>query len=113
MSVELFLTLLMVSTIITVALTEALKRLLNASDTPYRANIVALDSAMLSCTGLSTIYRIPFGLGFEIIQVIRLFFLILCTWHMAMFVYDKLRQTVQQYKKFKECKKEQARRKNK
>ena len=105
MSVELFLTLLIGSTLFTMALTEALKRLLNASETPYRANIVVLDSAMLSCTGLSVVYRIPFGLGFEFMQVVRLVFLILCTWHTSMFVYDKLRQTVRQYKRFKELKK--------
>lgn len=101
MSVELFFTLLLSSTIVTIALTEALKRLLNASETPYRANAVALDSAMLSCTGLSVIYRIPFGLGFERVQVFRLIALIFCTWLVSMFVYDKLVQFVRQHREVK------------
>jgi len=104
MSVELFLTLLLSSVIITISLSEALKRLLNASETPYRANIVALDSAMLSCTGVSVIYRLPFGLGFEPVQLLRLVALVFCTWFTSMVVYDKLVQTVQQYKKFRELK---------
>lgn len=105
MSADLFLTLLVGSVIITIPLTEALKKLLNASDTPYRANAVALDSAMLSCTGLSVVYRIPFGLGYERVQVFRLVALIYCTWMLSMVTFDKLRQFKKQHRKVKELKK--------
>ena len=104
MSVDLFLNLLTGSMIITIALTECLKKLLAAADTPYRTNAVVLDSAMISSTGVAVVYRLPFGLGFEPIQVERLFLLILFTWFASMLVYDKLKQTKAQYKKYKEMK---------
>ena len=106
MSIDLFLNLLISSTIATILLAEALKKLLNASETPYRANAVALDSAMVSCTGIGVIYRLPFGLGFEPVQLFRLFALIFCTWLLSMCVYDKLVQFVHQHRKAKELNKE-------
>ena len=105
MSVELFLTLMIGSVIITIPLTGALKKLLNASGTPYRANAVALDSAMIACTGLSVVYRIPFGLGFDPAQVFRLIALIYCTWILSMVTFDKLRQFKKQHRKVKELNK--------
>lgn len=102
MSIDLFLTLLFSSTIVTIILTDALKKLLNASETPYRANAVVLDSAMVASTGVSVIYRIPFGLGFDYIQLFRLLVLIVCTWLMSMITYDKLVQFKYQHKKAKE-----------
>lgn len=101
MTVDDFLFLLVTSTAVTIVLTHALKRLLNKADTPYRANIVTLDSAMISCTGISILFRIPKGLGYSPILVNRLVILILCTWFLSMFVYDKLRQTVKQYRAYK------------
>ena len=101
MTVDLFLFLLIPSSIITVILTDLLKTLLNKTDTPYRPNVVALDSAMVSATGISVLYRIPKGLEYSSIQLSRLIALILFTWILSMFLYDKARQTVRQYKNFK------------
>lgn len=104
MGVDLFLTLLMSSTIATIFLADALKTILDASGTRYRTNAVVLDSAMISTTGIGILYRIPFGLGFQPIQIYRLFLLIVCTWFLSMLVYDKIKQTKRQYKEYKENK---------
>lgn len=106
MSVDLFLNLLTVSVVLTIVLTEAIKKLLIKTNTSYRTHAVVLDSAMVCCTGIAVIYRLPFGLGFEPIQVYRLLCLILYTWLMSMVVYDKMMQTKKQYKEYKEKKEE-------
>lgn len=108
MSVELYLTLLLCSTIATILLAEALKRLLNASETPYRANAVALDAAMLCSTLMGLIFKtyLRLGLSFSVEQVTRLLLLILSTWIVSMVVYDKAVQTVKQYRKHRELKME-------
>lgn len=104
MSVDLFLTLLVSSTIGTILLTGTLKRFLNTFGKNYKTNAIVLDSAMVSCTGICVLYRLPFGLGFEPMQVIRLIYLIFFTWLLSMYLYDKLRQFDKQREdiKFKE-----------
>ena len=106
MSVELYLQLLTCSVIATILLAEAFKKLLNASDTPYRANVVALDAAMLCSTFMGLVFKtvLKLGLSFSAEQVTRLVLVILSTWIVSMVVYDKAVQTVKQYKKFKELK---------
>lgn len=102
MSVELFLTLLLCSTIATMITTEAFKKLLNASETQYRANAVALDASMICGTLMGLIFKTYLGLGlsFSAEQVMRLLLVILSTWFTSMYVYDKLMQTIRQYKKY-------------
>ena len=104
MSADLFLTLLIGSTMLTIVLAEAFKTLLIASETPFRTNVIVLDAAMVASTWSAIVYRLPFGLGFEPMQLVRLIMLILCTWFTSMAVYDKLRQTREQYRKYKEGK---------
>lgn len=103
-----FLFLLATSSIATIVMTEMLKWLLNKTDTPYRANAVALDSAMLSSTGVSILYRLSngFSLGYSPVLVYRLVTLILCTWFASMLVYDKIKQFVDQHREFKRLKKD-------
>lgn len=106
MSVELYLFLLVLSVIGTILLTEALKRLLNSADVPYRTNAVVLDSAMISGTLVSIILKNYLGLGlsFSSTQVTRLLLVILSTWFVSMFVYDKLVQTREQYRRYRKMK---------
>lgn len=106
MSVELYLFLLLISVICTISLTEALKRLLNTVDVPYRTNAVVLDSAMISGTLVSIILKnhLNLGLSFSPTQVTRLLLVILSTWFVSMWVYDKMVQTMRQYKEFKRVK---------
>lgn len=106
MSVELYLFILLISVIFTILLTWALKRLLNSADVPYRANAVALDSAMISGTLVSIILKnhLNLGLSFSAEQVTRLLLVILSTWFASMLVYDKLVQTREQYRRYREMK---------
>lgn len=104
MSADLFLSLLTLSVVLTIVLTNALKTLLNAANVPYRAHAVVLDSAMVCCTGVGVLYRLPFGLGFEYSQLLRLVLLILYTWVVSMVVYDKVIQTIEQYAEFRKKK---------
>lgn len=104
MSVELYLSILFISVICTILLTESLKNLLNKVCVPYRANAVALDSAMVSSTLISLMFKtyLNLGLSFSAEQIVRLLLVILSTWLVSMCVYDKATQTKEQYKKFKE-----------
>lgn len=104
MSTDLLLNLLIFSTVLTIALTQLLKKLLNAVNAPYRANAVALDSAMVSCTGVAVLYRLQFGLGFEPVLLFRLLALILLTWLVSMTIYDRIIQFINQYRQMKEHK---------
>lgn len=101
MSTDLFLTLLLFSVFICLALTEAIKTLLVATDTPHRSNVIALICAFTSSTLVGIIYRVPFGLELEGVQVLRLVKLILTTWFSTMLVYDKLDQLGRQHRKYK------------
>lgn len=107
MSVELYLTILLLSTILTILLANFLKQLLNRVDVLYRANAVVLDSAMVCSTFVSLIFKtyLKLGLSFSAEQVTRLLLVILSTWLVSMVVYDKLDQTKAQYKKYREKKK--------
>ena len=101
MELDLFLILLISSAIITITLTEGMKRLLVATETPHRDNVVAWISSITASTGVGVIYRIPFGLGFSVEQLLRLFALIFCTWLTSMLLYDKIVQTVDQNRRYK------------
>lgn len=107
MSVELYLTILLLSTILTILLANFLKQLLNSVDVPYRTNAVVLDSAMVCSTFVSLILKsyLNLGLSFSAEQVTRLLLVILSTWIVSMVVYDKMVQTKEQYKGYKEEKK--------
>lgn len=102
MSVELYLSILLFSVIVTILLTEFLKRLLNNVGNPYRTNVVVLDSAMVSSTLVSIIFKtyLNLGLSFSPAQVMRLLLVILSTWIVSMMVYDKVVQTIEQYKRY-------------
>ena len=97
---DLFLVLLILSTVVKVVLSEFMKKLLRATDTPYRNNVVVWLCSMTACTGAGVVYRIPFGLGFEVIQVARLLALIVMTWLLSMALYDRTLQTIRQHKKY-------------
>ena len=100
MSIELFLILILTSSFITILLTEGLKRLLVATETPHRDNIVAGFASATASTGVSIIYRIPFGLGFSGVLLLRLILVIITTWVVSMVMYDKIIQTVGQHRRY-------------
>ena len=102
MSIELFLALLFCSTITTIMMTESFKKMLDATGMPYRTNAVALDAAMIWTTLIGVIFKtyLKLGLSLSAIQVTRLILVILRTWILSMFIYDKFVQTVQQYKRY-------------
>ena len=105
MSVELFLWLLLTSIIINIPLAEFVKNLMKVANLPYRKNIIPFYTSITVCTGVGVVYRIPFGLGFEIIQVVRLVMLVLFTWMYSMLIYDKVKQTKKQHQRYKMFKK--------
>lgn len=103
MSVELFLSILLISTLLTIFLTELLKKLLIATETPYRSNAVVLDSAMVCATLTAMVFKtvLNLGLTLSLEQIVRLLLVILSTWLASMYIYDKGRQTLKQYRRFK------------
>lgn len=101
MSVDLFLILLTFSTTATIILTEGMKWLLIATETPHRNNVIAGFCAAVASTGVGVIYRVPFGLGFSSEQLLRLVLLIIFTWLLSMVVYDKGVQTKEQHERYR------------
>ena len=104
MSVELYLSILLFSVLLTIWLTEFLKNLLNEVGVPYRTHAVVLDSAMVCTTLVSIVYKtiLNLGLSFSFEQVFRLVLVILSTWVTSTLVYDKLQITKRQYKEAKQ-----------
>lgn len=101
MKLELFAFLLIISTLLTMALTEIVKKLLESTNSPHRSNVLTLISAITVSSGVGVVYRIPFGLGFSVTQLRRLILLIFFTWFFSMLLYDKIMQTWKEHKKYR------------
>ena len=109
MSIELYLSLLIVSTILTIILTGLFKRLLAETMHVFRTNMIVLNSSMIINSGICVIYRIFFEQkSISIMPVLRFIILIIHTWFMATLAYDKMMQAKRQYieyEKYNICKK--------
>ena len=104
MIIELYLMLLISSTLLTILLTELVKKLLVQTTPVFRTNAVVLDASMISCTGISILCRVFFGTRFSLMLLARLIIWTIHTWFMATLAYDKIKQTREQYRKYREYK---------
>ena len=111
MGVTTFLFLMFSSIAITIPLTNFLKKILRETGTPCFTNMIVLDCSMISSTGMSMLHRWSELSHFESVHILRLLFLILCTWFFSMAIYDRAKQTSAQrtrYRLEKEEEKERA-----
>lgn len=98
MTMEVFLTLLTVCAIVTGWLVEAIKKFLNSLKVKYVTNVVVLIVSVITGGGVSAIYYILNQTTLEHSPVIFAIVMIVVNWLVAMLGYDKIVQTIQQFK---------------
>ena len=102
MTLEMFLLLLMVVSIFTGLVTEALKKLLDEAKEPYRPNLLAGGVAVALSAMIGAAYMILTETWFNEKMAVYLIALVLLSWLSAMVGYDKVIQALTQIKRYKE-----------
>lgn len=97
-SLQTFLTGLMVTSTLTALATEAVKTLLTEHKKTYRANTLAGIVSLVLSTGVSAGYIIVNDLGFTNQSIVISIALVFMSWLCAMVGYDKVIQTIGQFK---------------
>lgn len=97
MTVETFLTVLMACAIVTSLMTEAVKMFLDSVKIKYISNVVVLAVSVLVGGVVGTVYSmfIEFQLNNQLIFTA---IMIVANWLIAMLGYDKIIQTITQFK---------------
>lgn len=98
MTVEKFLVLLTILSVVTSLITEAVKKFINKKDTEYATNIVVLIvSVIVGGTGTVVFYMYN-GIAWDALNVASVFLMIVANWLVAMLGYDKVMQAITQIK---------------
>lgn len=97
-SFEIFLLGLLVVSTLTGLVTEAVKKIIAERNTTYRANTIAGLVSLVLSAAVGVGYIILSGIGFTTPVVIYLIALIFMSWLCAMVGYDKVIQTISQFK---------------
>lgn len=99
MNLELFLTSLLVCSAVTGLTTEAIKTLLTEHNKTYHANTLAGIVAVVASSALGIGYTVLTGSAFTSETVTFIISLVFMSWLCAMVGYDKVVQTISQFKK--------------
>ena len=98
MTVEMFLILLTILSVVTSLCTEAVKKFLTAQKINYAANIVVLVVSVI-VGGLGTIvFYLYNGIAWTALNIICILLMIIANWLGAMLGYDKIMQAINQIK---------------
>ena len=95
---EIFLVGLFITSTITSLTTEAFKKILTENGVPYRANTLAGIAAVLISAVVGVSYILLNGLEFTSQNIIYLCMNTFMSWLCAMLGYDKVIQTISQFK---------------
>lgn len=101
-SFEIFLFGLLIVSTLTGLATEALKNVLAEHNVNYRANTLAGVVALVLAAAIGAAYVVLAEIGFTTQVIIYLIALIFMSWLCAMIGYDKVVQTISQFKTPKE-----------
>lgn len=101
-NIEVFLLGLMLTSTLTGLTTEAVKKLLNESNIPYRANTLVGIVALFISTIVGIAYILLNAITFDAQSILCLIALIFMSWLSSMVGYDKVIQTIGQFKNNKE-----------
>lgn len=99
MSLEFFLFLLMLTSIMTGLFTEGIKKLLDEAGKSYKSNILAGAVATVLSIAVGAGYIILMGVQINAKMAVILIALVLLSWLSAMVGYDKVMQAISQIKK--------------
>lgn len=97
MTVELFLTLLVFCSTLTSLVTEAIKKLV---DDEFPSNMLVLFVALIVGCSVVGVYYVTYGVEFNTINIMYLIFMGIANWLGAMVGYDKIKQLIEQIKKY-------------
>lgn len=97
-SIQIFLLGLLIASTITGLTTEAIKKLLEEANKPYRSNLLAGIVAAVISLGVGIAYILISDIGFTTSSIICLIALIFMSWLCAMVGYDKVIQAISQFK---------------
>jgi predicted MFS family arabinose efflux permease len=98
MTVETFLVLLAIFSAVTSLGTEAVKKLLDSLKVTYTSNVVVLWVAVaVGGLGMAALYELN-GYTWTSFEVICTLLMIVANWFAAMLGYDKVKQTITQFK---------------
>lgn len=100
-NVDVFMIGLMIVSVLTGIVTEAIKKLLTAIKVNYQANIVSGIVAVILSAGVGIAYIFVAGVGFTAGSIVSLVALALMGWLSAMVGYDKVVQVIDQLKNVK------------
>lgn len=96
MTLTLFITILSVAAVVSVLLTEAIKKAYANANKTYSANVIALINAVvLGAGGTAVVYMLA-GIPWTANNVICLVIMVLAVWIGAMIGYDKVIQLIEQ-----------------
>lgn len=97
-NIEVFLLGLMLTSTLTGLTTEAVKKLLNESNIPYRANTLVGIVALFISTIVGIAYILLNAITFDAQSILCLIALVFMSWLSSMVGYDKVIQTIGQFK---------------
>ena len=98
MTVELFLMVLTILSIVTSFVTEGVKKFLDSVEVKYAANIVVLAVAVI-VGGIGTpIFYVIAGMEWSALNIACIFLMMVANWLGAMLGYDKVMQAIAQIK---------------
>ncbi len=96
MTVTLFMTIIVVASMVASLLTEAIKKAYENAKKEYSANIIALVNAIVvGCGGTAVVYML-LNIPWTVNNIICLILMGAAVWIGAMIGYDKVIQTIQQ-----------------
>ena len=102
MTFEVFLILLFIVSSLTALTVEAIKKILEESKKTYRANILAGASAAIISVGVGAAYIIITETTLNERMAVYLIALVFLSWLSSMLGYDKVKQTIMQFRVSKE-----------
>ena len=100
-SIDVFMIGLMMVSVLTGIVTEAVKKLLTALKANYQANILSGIVAVILSAGVGVAYVFVAGVGFTAMSIVTIVALALASWLSAMVGYDKVVQVIDQLKNVK------------
>ena len=98
MTVEVFLTLLSICSVVSSLVTEAVKKFLDSIKIKYATNVVVLIVSMVIGGAVSTIYFMQDPSVVIDHQITFTVVIVVANWLVAMLGYDKIVQTITQFK---------------
>lgn len=102
MTVTIFLVILSICAAVTSLLTEGIKKFLDGQKITYASNVLVLIVALVVGCGATAVFYINYQVPFTALNSVYLALLGVANWLGAMLGYDKVKQTIMQFKVNKE-----------